>query len=142
MPFTANRLKSARQLCASSTSQESLSTWAELAKPPIFVAMLSAGHRLLLCGRIVLQWPYLCQTLYCTDLKSQNFIRCHIHANEYFGGVTRISVSDNLRARITKNTRYETIIPQTYNEIADHYMYITVKMYPCSGGTDTGSPGL
>ena len=22
------------------------------------------------------------------------------------------------------------------------YMYITVKMYPCSGGTDTGSPEL
>ena len=22
------------------------------------------------------------------------------------------------------------------------YLYITVKMYPCSGGTDTGSPEL
>ena len=29
-----------------------------------------------------------------------------------------------------------------YPQPVDTYMYITVKMYPCSGGTDTGSPEL
>lgn len=28
------------------------------------------------------------------------------------------------------------------NKIVSALLYITVKMYPCSGGTDTGSPEL
>lgn len=28
------------------------------------------------------------------------------------------------------------------NTLTKDIMYITVKMYPCSGGTDTGSPEL
>ena len=31
----------------------------------------------------------------------------------------------------------------TYTQQGDYILlYITVKMYPCSGGTDTGSPEL
>ena len=44
----------------------------------------------------------------CRDMKSENFILCHVHAYEYFGGVTRLLVPDNLKAGVTKNTRYET----------------------------------
>lgn len=32
------------------------------------------------------------------------------------------------------------ISPRSY--IDQEHVYITVKMYPCSGGTDTGSPEL
>ena len=32
----------------------------------------------------------------CRDMKSENFILCHVHAYEYFGGVTRLLVPDNL----------------------------------------------
>ena len=28
----------------------------------------------------------------CRDMKSENFILCHVHAYEYFGGVTRLVV--------------------------------------------------
>lgn len=57
----------------------------------------------------------------CPNMKSESFINCHIHAYEYFGGVTRLLIPDNLRTGVTKNTRYETIIPRTYKEMAQHY---------------------
>lgn len=57
----------------------------------------------------------------CRDMKSENFILCHVHAYEYFGGVTRLLVPDNLKAGVTKNTRYETSIPRAYQEMADYY---------------------
>lgn len=57
----------------------------------------------------------------CSDMKSENFIACHVHAYEYFGGSTRLLIPDNLRAGVTKNTRYETIIPRAYHEMAEHY---------------------
>ena len=57
----------------------------------------------------------------CPNMKSEAFINCHIHAYEYFGGTTRLLVPDNLRAGVTKNTRYETLIPRSYKEMAQHY---------------------
>ncbi len=44
----------------------------------------------------------------CADMKQENWLMCHIHAYEYFGGVTRVLVPDNLRTGVTANTRYET----------------------------------
>jgi len=57
----------------------------------------------------------------CINMKSDTFINCHVHAYEYFGGVTRLLIPDNLKTGITRNTRYETIIPRAYKEMADHY---------------------
>lgn len=57
----------------------------------------------------------------CLNMKEDTFINCHVHAYEYFGGVTRLLVPDNLRAGVTKNTRYETLIPRAYREMSDHY---------------------
>ena len=44
----------------------------------------------------------------CTDMKQENWLMCHVHAYEYFDGVTRVLVPDNLRTGVTANTRYET----------------------------------
>lgn len=57
----------------------------------------------------------------CPNMKSDVFINCHVHAYEYFGGVTRLLIPDNLKTGITKNTRYETLIPRAYKEMADYY---------------------
>ena len=46
---------------------------------------------------------------------------CHIHAYEYFGGVTRVLVPDNLRTGVTANTRYETQLNESYRELAEYY---------------------
>lgn len=46
---------------------------------------------------------------------------CHVHAYSYFGGVTRVLVPDNLKTGVTANTRYETQLNQSYQELAEYY---------------------
>jgi len=49
------------------------------------------------------------------------WIAAHVNAYRYFGGVTRILVPDNLKTGVIKNSRTETIINKTYQEMAEHY---------------------
>ena len=79
----------------------------ELSKAYLFVAVL----------------PCSCFTYAeaCDDMKLENWISCHVHAYNYFGGVTRLLVPDNLKTGITKNTRYETVLNRTYQEMAEYY---------------------
>ncbi len=46
---------------------------------------------------------------------------CHVHAYEYFGGVTRLLIPDNLKTGVTKNNRYETVMNRSYQELAEYY---------------------
>ncbi|MCD7854077.1 MAG: IS21 family transposase [Clostridiales bacterium] len=46
----------------------------------------------------------------CDDMKTTNCLLCHVYAYEYFGGVTRLLIPDNLKTDVVKNTRYETIL--------------------------------
>lgn len=57
----------------------------------------------------------------CSDMKSENWLFCHVHAYEYFDGVPRLLIPDNLRTGVTKNTRLDTVINHSYAELADHY---------------------
>ena len=50
----------------------------------------------------------------CSDMQSENWLLCHVHAYEYFGGVPRLPIPDNLRTGVTKNTRLDTIQSQIY----------------------------
>lgn len=65
----------------------------------------------------------------CQNMKSENFIGCHVHAYEYFGGVPLL-VPDNLRVDVTKNPQYETVIPRFYHEMAEHYGAAIVSARP------------
>jgi len=53
------------------------------------------------------------------DLPS--WIKSHVHAFEFFGGVTEIIVPDNLKSGVTKPCRYEPDINPTYQDLAEHY---------------------
>lgn len=53
------------------------------------------------------------------DLPS--WITAHIHAFEFFQGVTEIIVPDNLKAGVTSPCRYEPDINPTYQDLAEHY---------------------
>ena len=67
--------------------------------------------------------PYSGYT-YVEAFLSQNqqaWIQGHVNAYSFFGGVTRILVHDNLKTGITKNTRHETVVNKTYQEMAEHY---------------------
>ena len=57
----------------------------------------------------------------CEDMKSTNWLLCHVHAYEYFGGVTRLLIPDNLKTGVVKNTRYDTVLNKSYQEMAEYY---------------------
>lgn len=50
-----------------------------------------------------------------------NWIGGHVRAFEYFGGVTKTTIIDNLKSGVTKTCRYEPEINPAYNDMALHY---------------------
>jgi transposase len=62
--------------------------------------------------------------LYCEATRGQDlfsWVGAHIHAFEFFGGVSEVTVPDNLRAGVTKACYYEPELNPTYAELAAHY---------------------
>ena len=55
------------------------------------------------------------------NMKQEAWINAHVHAYQYFGGITRLLVPDNLKTDVVKNTKDETVINKTYQEMATHY---------------------
>ena len=55
------------------------------------------------------------------DRKQEAWITGHVNAYRYFGGVTRILTPDNLKTGIVKNSRTETVLNKSYQEMAEHY---------------------
>jgi transposase len=49
------------------------------------------------------------------------WIDAHIHAFEYFGGVTEITVPDNTKTAVTRPCNYEPDLNPTYQEMARYY---------------------
>ncbi|MCK9313191.1 MAG: DDE-type integrase/transposase/recombinase, partial [Methanocorpusculum sp.] len=55
------------------------------------------------------------------DHGTENWLKAHVHAYQYFGGVTRILVPDNLKTGVIKNTRNELQLNRSYQEMAEYY---------------------
>ena len=55
------------------------------------------------------------------SMKSEEWIRGHVHAYAYYNGSTRLLIPDNLKAGIKSNTKIETVVNKTYQEMAEHY---------------------
>ena len=51
----------------------------------------------------------------------ESWIAAHVNAYNFFGGVSRILVPDNLKTGVIKNTRTEIVLNKTYQEMAEHY---------------------
>jgi len=49
------------------------------------------------------------------------WIRAHIHALEFFGGVPKLVVPDNTRTAVTRACRYDPDLNPTYQEFVVHY---------------------
>jgi len=54
-------------------------------------------------------------------MNEASWIAAHNHMYRFFGGVSRILTPDNLRTGITLNSKDETIVNRTYQEMAEHY---------------------
>ena len=55
------------------------------------------------------------------DRKQDAWITAHVNAYRFFGGVTRILTPDNLKTGVIKNTKDETVVNKSYQEMAEHY---------------------
>jgi transposase len=49
------------------------------------------------------------------------WITGHVHAYNFFGGVTKVTVPDNTKTAVTRPCRYEPQLHRTYQEMAEHY---------------------
>jgi transposase len=55
------------------------------------------------------------------DQQLAAWINAHIHAFEYFSGVPRLLIPDNLRTGVSRACRYDPDLNPTYQEFAMHY---------------------
>jgi len=49
------------------------------------------------------------------------WIAAHVNAYNYFGGVARMLVPDNLKTGVVKHTKNEIVLNKSYQELAEHY---------------------
>jgi transposase len=64
------------------------------------------------------------------DQQLSAWISAHIHAFEYFSGVPRVLVPDNLRTGVSRACRYDPDLNPTYQEMAMHYQVGVVPARP------------
>ena len=79
----------------------------EIRSAAIFVAILGASN-----------YTYVEATW---DQTLPNWIASHVRTFEFLGGVPALLVPDNLKSAVTKASRYEPTINQTYADLAIHY---------------------
>lgn len=60
----------------------------------------------------------------------QDWLLAHCDAFEFFGGVTEVVVSDQLKAAVTKPCRYEPDIHRAYADLAAHYGTVILPARP------------
>ena len=61
----------------------------------------------------------------CPDMKQESWINCHIHMFDYFQGITKILVPDNLKTGVIKHLKNEEpILNQSYQDMAEYYNII------------------
>lgn len=51
----------------------------------------------------------------------RDFVGSHVRAFEFFGGVARLVVPDNLKSGVTKACRFEPTLTRTYTEMLERY---------------------
>ena len=62
--------------------------------------------------------------------QSQDFIASHMRALEYFGGVPRVLVPDQLKSAVTRPGQYEPVVQRTYQDMAEHYDTVVIPARP------------
>ena len=59
----------------------------------------------------------------CLDCKERTWLRCHIHMYEFFGGVPKRTICDNLKTGVIKHPREgEIVLNDAYETLGNHYM--------------------
>lgn len=79
----------------------------EIIEVSVFVGVLSSSQ-------YAYAEAFLNQDLEC-------WITAHVNMFQFFGGVTRILIPDNLKTGVEKSSWYNPTINKTYHEMAEHY---------------------
>jgi Mu transposase, C-terminal domain/Integrase core domain len=64
------------------------------------------------------------------DQRVSTWLRCHREAFEWFGGVPRRIVIDNLKAAITRACHDDPVIQRGYRQFAEHYGFLIAPCRP------------
>jgi len=64
------------------------------------------------------------------DQKVATWLRLHRNAFEFFGGVPRRVVLDNLKAAILKTSVHEPVVQRSYGGLAEHYGFLLAPCRP------------
>ena len=64
------------------------------------------------------------------DQTVATWCRCHRAAFEWFGGVPRRLVIDNLKAAIVRAVLYDPEVQRVYRELAEHYGFLIAPCRP------------
>jgi len=67
-----------------------------------------------------------------TDQNIATWCRCHVHAFEYFGGIPKVIIPDNLKSAIIKAAYCDPLPNRSYADCAGHYGF---QIDPCLPGT-------
>jgi transposase len=62
----------------------------------------------------------------CWSETLPDWIGAHVNAFDFLGGVPKAAVPDNLKAGITKPSRYEPGVNRTYQDLAEHYGFVVL----------------
>ena len=64
--------------------------------------------------------------------KIETWCNCHIHAFQYFNGVVKTVIPDNLKSAVIKASFLDPILNNSYKDLAKHYSF---QVDPCLPGT-------
>jgi transposase len=81
---------------------------------------------------MTLSWSRHQYSTFVFDQKLETWLRCHREAFEYFGGVPKKIVVDNLKAAIIKALFHDPVVQRSYRECAEHYGFL---ISPCRPAT-------
>lgn len=93
-----------------------------------------AGTKLAVCDRYspvtqdchlfvaVLPFSMYCYAEAFATMQQEDWINAHIHMYAFFGGCTRLLVSDNLKTGVIQNKKHDDpVFNRSYSELAEHY---------------------
>jgi len=77
---------------------------------------------------MILSWSRHQYVEFVFDQKAETWLRLHRNSFEFFGGVSKRVVVDNLKAAIIRATQDDPQVQQSYRECAEHYGFL---ISPC-----------
>jgi len=57
----------------------------------------------------------------CESQKQESWLMAHVRAFDFFGGVPKLLIPDNLKAAVTRTDKHQPVLQENYARLARHY---------------------